>query len=128
MRTSQIRVVLIFYSKAYAGCNIGYKTLFAERGKLPLKSTCPAGTSTCPATLFNKGCIGLCPKHYLLSGVSQGSAFQLAPLPFLCQIHLQLAIGQVVMLHADISHHRNKKNLETGIVTSFNQPSQIRFS
>ena len=73
---------------ADSGCNMGCKTLFAEWGKLPLKLTCPAGTSTCPATLFNKGCIGLCPKHYLPSGASQGLV-QLAPLPFFCQIHLQ---------------------------------------
>ena len=60
-------------------CNIGCKTLFSERGKLPLKLTCPAGTSTCPATLLNNGEIGICPKHYLPSGASQGLV-QLAPL------------------------------------------------
>ena len=37
------------------GCNIGSKTLLAERGKLPKKFTCPTDTSTCPATLLNKG-------------------------------------------------------------------------
>ena len=52
-----------------------------------------------PATLLNKGEIGLCPKHYLPSGASQGLV-QLAPLPFFCQIHLQLAMVPVVMLHA----------------------------
>ena len=34
-----------------SGCNIGCKTLFSEWGKLPLKLTCPASASTCPATL-----------------------------------------------------------------------------
>ena len=38
-----------------SGCNIGSKTLLPERSKLPLKLTCPADTSTCPATLLNKG-------------------------------------------------------------------------
>ena len=33
------------------------------------------------------------------SGASQGLV-QLAPLPFICRIHLQLATGPVVMLHA----------------------------
>ena len=61
----------------YMGC----KTLFSEWGKLSLKLTCPACTSPCPATLLNKGEIGLCPKHYLLSRASQGLV-QLAPLPF----------------------------------------------
>ena len=81
------------------GCNIGCKTLFSERGKLALKLTCPDDTSTCPTTLLNKGEIGLCQKHYLPSGASQGLV-QLAPLPFLYQIHLQIATGPVVMLHA----------------------------
>ena len=64
---------------SFAGCNIGCKTLFSERSKLPLKLTCPAGTFTCPATLLSKGEIGICPKHYLPSGASQGLV-QLAPL------------------------------------------------
>ena len=38
-----------------SGCNIGSKTLLPEQSKLPLKLTCPADTSTCPATLLNKG-------------------------------------------------------------------------
>ena len=38
-----------------AGCNVGSKTLLTEWGKTPLKSTCPSGTFTCPATLLNKG-------------------------------------------------------------------------
>ena len=37
------------------GCNIVSKILFVERGKRPLKFTCPTGTSTCPATLLNIG-------------------------------------------------------------------------
>ena len=60
---------------------MGSKTLFSEQGKLPLKFTCSAGTSTCPATLSNKGVIGLCPKHYLPGGASRGLV-QLAPLSF----------------------------------------------
>ena len=88
-----------------SGCNIGCKTLFSKRGKMPLNlkltcpagtstcpagtstcpagtSTCPAGTSTCPAGTSTcpagtSTCpawdeIGLCPKHYLPSGASQG--------------------------------------------------------
>ena len=78
-----------------AGCNIGFKTLFSERGKLTLKLTCPTGTSTCPATMLNKGEIGLCPKQNLPSGASQGLV-QLAPLPFLPN---SLVTGPVVMLH-----------------------------
>ena len=77
----------------------------SERGKLPLKLTCPAGTSTCPAAFLNKGEIGLCPKHYLPSGASRGLV-QLAPLPLFCRIHLQLATGPVVLLHAVHEHYR----------------------
>ena len=40
--------------KNLSGCNIGSKTLLAERGKLPLKLSFHAGTSTYPATLLNK--------------------------------------------------------------------------
>ena len=36
------------------GCNIGCKTPISEQGKLPLKLTCPTGTSTCPATLLKE--------------------------------------------------------------------------
>ena len=42
-----------FFFKIFAGCNICCET-FAERVKLPLNFTCPVGTSTCPATLWNK--------------------------------------------------------------------------
>ena len=46
---------------------------------------------------------GLCPfKHCLLSVANKGLVL-LAQLPFFCQIHIQLAIGQVVMLHAVIT-------------------------
>ena len=43
-----------FKGYALKGCNIGSKTLLvlAERGKLPLKLTCRASTSTFPATLL----------------------------------------------------------------------------
>ena len=67
--------------------------LFPERGKLPLKLTCPAGTSICPATLLNKGEIGLCPKHYLLIGASHGLV-QLAPMPFSAKFTCNLQWGQ----------------------------------
>ena len=76
------------------GANIGCKTLFSERGKLPLKLTCPAGTSTFPATVLNKGVVRLCPKHYLLSGASQGLV-QLAPLPFFAEFTCNGASGYV---------------------------------
>ena len=59
-----------------SGCNISCKTLFSERGNLPIKLICPASTSTCPATLLNIGEIGLCRKHYLPSRASQ-DLFQL---------------------------------------------------
>ena len=76
-----------------SGCNIGCKTLFSERGMLASKLTCPAGTSTCPATLLNKGEIGLYPKHYLPSGACQG-LIQLAPLPFFAEFTCNLQRGQ----------------------------------
>ena len=77
-----------------AGCNIGCKTLFSEWGKLALKLTCPASTSTGPATLLNKGEIGLRPKHYLPSGASQ-DLVQLAPLPFFAKFTCNGASGYV---------------------------------
>ena len=60
-----------------SGCNIG----------------CLVGTSTRPATLLNKGEIGLCPKHYLPSGASQGLV-QLAPLPFFAEFTCNLHRGK----------------------------------
>ena len=38
-----------------SGCNIGSKSVLAEQGKLPLRLTCPVGTSTCPNTQLHKG-------------------------------------------------------------------------
>ena len=76
-------------------------TSFAERGKLPLKLTCPASTSTCPATLLNKGEIGLCPKHYLPSGASQG-LFQLAPLQFFAEFTCNVQRGK--WIRCTLSH------------------------
>ena len=38
-----------------SGCNIGPKTLLAKQGRIPLKFASPAGTSTYPTTLLNKG-------------------------------------------------------------------------
>ena len=76
------------------GCNIGCKTLLFERGMLPLKLTCPAYNTPCPATPLNKGEIGLCPKHCLPSGASQGLV-QLAPLPFFAKFTCDGANGYV---------------------------------
>ena len=78
-----------------SGGHIGCKTLFSERGKLPVKLTCPV-------TLVNKGDIGLCPKHYLPSGASQGFV-QLAQCPFLSN---SLAMGPVVMLHVAYVYYK----------------------
>ena len=60
----------VIFIMAYQGA----KHYFSEWGKLSLL----VGTSTCPATMLNKGEIGLCPKHYLPSRASQGLV-QLAP-------------------------------------------------
>ena len=46
---------ICFINLDYSWCNIGSKTLLAKQGELPLKLTCPINTSTCPATLLNKG-------------------------------------------------------------------------
>ena len=64
-------VACSLYLNGATGCNIGCKTLSSGRSLLPLKLTCPAGTFICPATLLNKGEIGLCPKHYLPAGSSR---------------------------------------------------------
>ena len=45
-------------------------------------------------TQLNKGDIGLCPKHYLPSGASQGLV-QLAPLPFFAEFTCNGASGYV---------------------------------
>ena len=45
----------MYKAPSQAGFHIGSKLLLAEWGKLPLQFTCPAGTSTCPTTLLNKG-------------------------------------------------------------------------
>ena len=76
--------------------------------KLPLNLTGPAGSSTCPATLLNKGEIGLSPKHYLTSGASQGLV-KLAQLPCFLLIHFQLALGQVIMLHAKLQGSKKRR-------------------
>ena len=79
------------YKNQQQGC----KTLFSERGKLPLKLTGPADTSTCPATLSHKGDIEFCPKHYFLlpSGASQGLV-QLPQLPLFAEFTCNLQRGQ----------------------------------
>ena len=51
----QFQYLLTVSNPTLTGCNTGYKTWFAEQGKLPLRFTCRAGTSTCRATLLNKG-------------------------------------------------------------------------
>ena len=58
-----------------AGWNIGSKTLLAERGKLTLKFTCLAGTSTCPATLLNKSNSRTLPITLLAERGNLGSCF-----------------------------------------------------
>ena len=77
-----------------------FQILLAEQGQQPLKFTCPAGTSTCPATLLNKGeiqCKDFAQNITCRVGLVKG----LVLLTIFCRIHLQLATGQVVMLHAD---------------------------
>ena len=101
--TSLADLLAVFNNCYKAGCNIGSKTFLATWGTLPLKFTCPAGTSTCSAILLNKGELN-CPKHYLLSGANEGLVL-LARLPFLqkCESFSVASIttGQVVMLHAE---------------------------
>ena len=90
--------------------------LFSERGKLPLKLTCPA------TPLFNKGNIGLCPKQYLTSGASQG-LLQPAPLPFFAEFTCKLQRGQwlcctlmimiiiimiIIIIIIEINNNKNK--------------------
>ena len=93
-------ITILFYGGP--GCNIGAKTLLAKWGKLALKIACPASTSTCLATLFNKGEL-----HREKSGqnilAEQGKlgSCSVCPIAVFCWIHLQIWTGQVVMLHAE---------------------------
>ena len=82
--------------------HIGSKTLLGERAKLPLKLPCPTGTSTCPATLLNKGklnCEYSAQNITCRAGQVIGSC-SACPIAVISQIHLQLATGEAVMLHA----------------------------
>ena len=81
-----------------AGCNIGSETSLAELGKLPIKFTCPDSTFTCPTT----------PLKLHWEDSIQNITCRWGPVRVLfclpdchfCRIHLQLAMGQVFMLHA----------------------------
>ena len=80
------------------GCNIGSKTLFAEQGKLPPK-VCQH--SNCFTPLLNKGelhCKDSAQK--LLAKQGKLGSCSACLIAVFCCIHLQLAMGQVVMLHA----------------------------
>ena len=87
-------------SKWNTGCNIGSKTLLAKQGKLPLKFTCPVRTSTCPATLLNKGelhCEDPAQNITCRSGKVR-VLFYLSHCCF-CRIHLQLSSSYVARWH-----------------------------
>ena len=88
-------------NNSFTGCNIGCKTLFSERGKLPSKLTGPAGTSTCPATLLNSGEIDFA-KTLLAERGKSGSCSACPNAVFLPNL---LATGQVGMLLAALSHN-----------------------
>ena len=88
----------------YAGCNIGSKTLLAERGKLPLTLTCLADSPTCPATLLNKGELQCKDSvQNITCQVGQVWVLFCLSIAIFCLIHLQLAMRQKVMLHAGMS-------------------------
>ena len=90
-------IILIIFIIS-SGCNIDSKIFLAERGKLPLKLTCPVGPSTCPATLVNKGELH-CKDSAQNITCWAGQVRVLFCLPdcHFWQIDLQLAIGQVVL-------------------------------
>ena len=69
------------------------KHYYLNRAKLPLKLTCPTDTSTCPATLLNKGDILEFSQNITCRAGQVRVLFSL-PLPVFCRIHLQLATGQ----------------------------------
>ena len=83
---------------------MGSKTSLAEQGKLPLKFTCPAGTSTCPATLLIKGELHCEDSARNITCRAWGKlGFCLdCPIAVFCRIHLKLAMGQVGMLHSEL--------------------------
>ena len=74
------------------------KALLAERGKLPLQFPWLAGPSTCLANLLNKG-------ELHCEDSEQGRILFCLLIAIFCQIHLQLAKGQVVISHATTSVH-----------------------
>ena len=80
-----------------SGCNIGCKTLFSERGKLPLKLTSPAGSSTFPATMLKTKVKLDFAQNITLCARQVRVFFSLPHCRFLPN---SLATGPVVMLHA----------------------------
>ena len=87
---------------AHPGCNIVWKTLLSERGKVPLKLTCPAQHFRLPRHSVKQGWDWTLPKTLLAERGKLWSC-SACPIAIFCQIHFQLATGPVVMLHAVIS-------------------------
>ena len=88
----QTHVPLSFLRRYIYGCSrciIGSKTLLAERGKLPPKLTCPAGTYTCPATRLNKGYTARTLPKTLLAERGKLGSCSAWPIAVFCQILLQ---------------------------------------
>ena len=76
-----------------------FQNISCRAGKLHLKFTCPVGTSTCHATLLNIG-------ELHCEDCAQNTTCQAGQVRVLpdCRFLLNsLAMGQVVMLHADNS-------------------------
>ena len=71
----------VIFIMAYQGA----KHYFSDWGKLSLL----VGTSTCPATMFNIGEIGLCPIITCPAGQVR-VLLTACPIAIFCQIHLQL--------------------------------------
>ena len=100
--------LVIKFGMNTSGCNIGSKTLLAEWGKLPLKFTCPTSTSTCPATMLNK--LRQIKASYIVRTENNTCLKQciIVLLAIVCQMHLQLTVGQVVMMHAELSQTKGQ--------------------
>ena len=80
-------------------CNIGSKTLLSEQGMLPLKFSCPAGTSACPVPLLNEVELH-CEDSAQNISCRAGQVRVLICLPDCRFLPNSLATGQVVILHA----------------------------
>ena len=81
-----------------------FQKLLAKWGKLLLKFTCPASISICYPPLFNKDellCGDSAEKTLFAERGKLGSC-SACPIAVFCRIHLQLAMGQVVKLHAGL--------------------------